>query len=230
MRLTTAIIQDIRFQFRHGFYYVYAILSAMYIIVLHFLPDPIVYPTLTLILFTDICTLGFFFIGAIILLERGQNITESLFVTPLRLAEYLLSKSVSFLILSMLSTLVVLLGASIPIQDYFWFIWGLILSSTIYTLFGIIFATKAKHVNDYFVRALGMGLLISLPLIGHLGLFDTPLFYLFPTKATLILLDVIGKVYSLPEKLYAGISLFFWTLILAYLAYYRFEKHVRHPA
>ncbi len=230
MRLTTAISQDMRFQFRHGFYYVYAILSVMYIVVLRFLPDEMVHSALTLILFTDICTLGFFFIGAIILLERGQNITESLFVTPLRLSEYLLSKSISFLILSTLSALIVLVGAAIPVQNFLWFIWGLILSSVIYTLFGIVFATKAKHVNDYFVRALGMGLFISLPLLGHLGLFDTPLFYLFPTKSTLILLDVIGNAYSLTAKLYAAISLLLWTLVFAYLAYYRFEKHVRHPA
>ncbi|NQV49093.1 MAG: hypothetical protein HQ507_01245, partial [Candidatus Marinimicrobia bacterium] len=59
MRLVISLKQDIRFQFRHGFYYVYAILSVIYILVLRFLPDALVHPTMILILFTDVCALGF---------------------------------------------------------------------------------------------------------------------------------------------------------------------------
>jgi len=230
MRLVISLKQDIRFQFRHGFYYVYAILSVIYVLVLRFLPVPLVHPTMVLILFTDVCALGFFFVGAIILLERGQNITESLFVTPLRLYEYLLSKLLSFLILSVLSTGIIILGASIHMQNVVWFCFGLIFSSGIYTLFGLVFAAKARNVNDYFVRSLGMGMLISLPIVAYLGLFDSPLFYLFPSKATLILLDALGQTHTSGELVYAGVSLLFWTLLFAFMAHRRFENHVRHPA
>ncbi len=230
MRLVISLKQDIRFQFRHGFYYVYAILSVFYILVLRFLPVPLVHPTMVLILFTDVCALGFFFVGAIILLERGQNITESLFVTPLRLYEYLLSKLLSFLILSVLSTGIIILGASIHMQNVVWFCFGLILSSGIYTLFGLVFAAKARNVNDYFVRSLGMGMLISLPIVAYLGLFDSPIFYLFPSKATLILLDALGRTYPSGELVYAGVSLLVWILLFAFMAHRRFENHVRHPA
>ncbi len=230
MRLATSLVQDIRFQFRHGFYYVYGILSVMYILVLRFLPEPIVHPTMVLILFTDVCALGFVFIGATILLEKGQNITESLFVTPLRLYEYILSKLVSFLILSLLSTLVIILAARIHLENLGWFCFGLILSSLIYTLFGLIFAARARNVNDYFVRSLGLGMLISLPIVAYLGLFDSPIFYLFPSKATLILLDALGKNYPTGKLVYAGVSLLFWMFLFAFIAHRRFENHVRHPA
>lgn len=230
MRFLAAITQDIRFQFRHGFYYVYGILTLIYIILLQLLPDQWVQPTLTLILFVDICTLGFFFVGAIVLLERGQNIMESIFVTPLLLREYLFSKQLSFLILSCVSALLIVLGAGSQLNDMFWFLVGLILSSSLFTFFGLAFATKARHVNDYFVRSLGLGLLLSLPLVAYLNLFDSALFYLFPAKATLILLDVLAVTYSSGEKFYAAVSLLVWTIFLAYMAYGLFEKHVRHPA
>ncbi|MBT3228674.1 MAG: hypothetical protein HOD43_10435 [Candidatus Marinimicrobia bacterium] len=230
MRLLAAMVQDIRFQFRHGFYYAYAILTILYIIVLRLLPGTMVYPALTLILFTDICTLGFFFIGAIVLLERGQNLTESLFITPLRLHEYLLAKILSFLFLATLSALLIMLGASIGGKDLMWFVFGAVFSALIYTLFGLIFAARARHVNDYFVKSLGAGLLISLPILAYVRLFDTPLFYLFPTRATLILLDVLGTDYALSEKLFSVASLLIWFLILGSWVYQRFNKYVRHPA
>ncbi len=230
MRLTASIQQDISFQFRHGFYYAYAVLTVLYIVLLRILPDTLVFPALTLILFSDICTLGFFFIGAIVLLEKGQNLTDSLFVTPLRLQEYLLSKIISFLLLSFTSAALIVVGGGALGQDMIWFTFGVILSASIYTLFGLIFAARARHVNDYFVRALGIGLLISLPVVAYIGLFEAQLFDLFPTRATLILLDVLGKDYTLSEKLFASGSLILWGAALSGFAYYRFEKYVRHPA
>ncbi|MBT3253551.1 MAG: hypothetical protein HN995_05925 [Candidatus Marinimicrobia bacterium] len=230
MRLLAAVAQDIRFQFRHGFYYAYLVLTVLYIITLRLLPESLVHPALTLILFTDICALGFFFIGAIVLLERGQNLPQSLFVTPLRLHEYLLAKIFSFLFLSIASAFLIMLGAFVGGQDLIWFIFGAIMSTLIYTLFGLVFAARARHVNDYFVKALGIGLLISLPIFAYLRLFDTPLFYVFPTRATLILLDVLNVDYSISEKLFSVVSLVIWFFILSGITYQRFDKHVRHPA
>jgi len=230
VRLLAALGQDIRFQFRHGFYYIYAVLTILYIIVLRLLPDTLVHPALTLILFTDICALGFFFIGAIVLLERGQKLTENLFVTPLRLHEYLLAKSLSFLFLSALSTLLIMLGAWVGGQDLIWFILGVVFSALIYTLFGLVFAARARHVNDYFVKALGIGIFLSLPLFAYLQLFHTPLFYIFPTRATLILLDVLGTDYAMSEKIFSVVNLLIWLAIFSWWGYQRFNKYVRHPA
>jgi len=230
MRLLAAIGQDMRFQFRHGFYYAYAVLTILYIVILRLLPEAYRFPALTVILFADICALGFFFVGAIVLLEKGQNIAQSLFVTPLRLSEYLLAKQISFLILSVSSAAAIMLGATIWGKDMIWFAMGVILSASVYTLFGLVFATRARHVNDYFVKALGIGLIISSPILTYAGLFDTQLFYLLPTRATLILLDVLANDYSTGEKVYAFSSLFIWLAITSIWAWVRFEKYVRHSA
>ena len=131
MRLTAAIRQDINFQFRHGFYHAYGILTIIYILLLRVLPETLVYPAVTLILFTDICALGFFFIGAIVLLEKGQSLTDSLFVTPLRLHEYLLSKLLSFMVLSFVSEVLIVVGGGAWGQDMLWFGMGVILSAGI---------------------------------------------------------------------------------------------------
>jgi len=194
------------------------------------LPESFQYPALTYILFTDVCALGFTFIGALVILEKGQNITESLFVTPIRLSEYLLAKQISFLTLTLLSTEVIMLGAGIWGERTGWFFIGILLSAPIYTFLGLVFAAKARHVNDYFVKTLGIGLLISTPILAYAQLFDTPLFYLLPTRATLILLDVMRQNPSAEEIIYALASLVVWLIITWRWAWMRFEKHVRHPA
>lgn len=39
MRIRTAVVFDIRFQWRHGFYGVYLIVCAFYVVLLHFIPE-----------------------------------------------------------------------------------------------------------------------------------------------------------------------------------------------
>jgi ABC-type multidrug transport system ATPase subunit len=51
MRLLHAVLADIRFQIKHGFYLVYAIITAMYLIILSFLPENILSIALPLIVF-----------------------------------------------------------------------------------------------------------------------------------------------------------------------------------
>ena len=95
MRFTSALKYDLKFQIRHGFYYAYAFVVTFYLIALLNIPLGIREWVTTLVIFSDTSVLGFFFVGSIILLERGQGTLNTLFVTPIRLHEFLLSKSLS---------------------------------------------------------------------------------------------------------------------------------------
>jgi len=77
MRLRHAILADIRFQIKHGFYLVYVIITIMYLIILSFLPENILSVALPVVVFSDPSVLGLFFIGGIILLEKGQGALPS---------------------------------------------------------------------------------------------------------------------------------------------------------
>lgn len=226
MRTVNAIKFDILFQLRHGFYYAYLFVTAIYVLALLNLPESI-RPTVTiLLLFTDTTMLGFFFIGAIVLLEKSQNIHESLFVTPLRVSEYFFSKVFSLMILSILSSLIIALAANGKIHNFLLFTIGLILTSCFFTLSGFVFASRAKNVNDYFARALGMGLGLSLPIMGFFHVFETPIYYLFPTQATLIFLNAAFVETKSSELIYALVCLILWTGVAARMAYLAFEKHI----
>ncbi|KAA3618724.1 MAG: hypothetical protein DWQ05_07110 [Calditrichaeota bacterium] len=226
MRLLDAIRYDMLFQFRHGFYFVYLLITILYIIVILFLPADIQNKATTFLLFSDTATLGFFFIGAIILLEKDQNILESLFVTPLKIYEYFLAKVISLAIISMISAVAILIFTHGLSANWHVFIPGFLLSSGFFTIFGAIFGIIAKSVNDYFAKILGIGLVMATPILSYFSIFETPVFYLLPTHATLILIDVVFVNYSALEIFYAFVNLSFWIAAASGLASWVFAKHI----
>jgi len=226
MRVAHAIKYDMLFQYRHGFHHAYLIVTVIYVLALLNLSANVRQTVTTVLLLTESAALGSFFIGAMLLLEREQNTLESLFVTPLRISEYFAARVVSLTLLALASALAIVLLTHGPFEHVVLFITGLALSSCFYTLFGFIFAVRAKNVNDYFAKAIGAGLLICLPVLGYLQVVDTPLFYLFPTQATLMLLDIVFRDFSTLELIYAYGCLLIWTAAAGWFAYREFYRHI----
>jgi len=226
MRLLASLRYDITFQFRHGFYYAYIFISVLYILILRNLPEG-VRPTVTsLVIFSDTGILGFFFIGAIILLEKAQNTLESLFVTPLRLGEYFISKVISLtLIAFLMSSVIMILGNGIP-PFPLPFVLGVLFSSVFYTLLGFIIAARAKNLNEYFVTSLLCTFIVGIPILDFFGVFQSPLFYLFPTKASLLLIHGAFQSVPLSGFIYSILYLFITSVLVYLWAYSRFTTYV----
>lgn len=79
MRLIHIVVQNIKFQFRHGFYLVYLVISLSYLAILKILSEEFARKAFVLLIFSDISILGLFFVGAIVFLERDQGIMQTLF-------------------------------------------------------------------------------------------------------------------------------------------------------
>ena len=226
MRISTALRYDVLFQFRHGFYYAYLVISIFYIIALYLLPDSLRGQITVYVLFSDIAMIGFFFVGAIVLLEKGQNILQNIFATPLRLWEYFCAKTASLTLLALISALLIVFIVHGLIPNLFLFILGLVLSAAFYTLFGMIVVANSRSVNDYFGKALGLGILLSAPLMNYLGIFKSPFFYLLPSQATLIVLDLPFFDHAAWQIIYAFVCLLAWSGIASWIAYQRFYKFI----
>lgn len=70
MRLGSLLIWDIRFQAKYGFYFLYAVLTVIYTIILLAVPESWQEKTAAILIFSDPASMGLFFMGAIILLEK----------------------------------------------------------------------------------------------------------------------------------------------------------------
>lgn len=187
-RFAAALHNDVRFQFRHGFYWAYLVVTAMYAVLLSFLPESSKPLAVQLIVFSDPSALGFFFIGGIVLLEKGQQVTDCLFVTPLLVREYIAAKVASLGLLSVAAGTSVHLFALGPGSLTAWFLIGVALTSAFFTLIGLGVAARCRTLNGFFLLSPLYTLVFLPPLFGTVGFYDTPLYYALPTQASLLLI------------------------------------------
>lgn len=162
-RLITSIKADVLFQFKHGFYYIYIIISLVYIALLSMIDENILKTVLPILIYTDPSVLGLFFIGGMVLLEKEQGILALLYITPLKVSEYILSKILTLSSISMLAGLMITIISYNGHVNYAYLLVGIFLTSIFFTLLGFIISSKAKSVNDYLVKMIPWMLLVIVP-------------------------------------------------------------------
>lgn len=161
-RILNSITADIKFQMKHGFYAVYVVLSMIYIVILNFIPMPAKSVVLPILVYTDPAALGMFFIGGMVLLEKEQGVLSLLYITPLKVYEYIISKVLTLGIISTLAAVGISLAVNIQ-TNYILLILGTLLSAIFYTLVGFLMASKSKTVNDYIIKIAPAAMLVILP-------------------------------------------------------------------
>lgn len=226
MRLMSAVNYDIRLQFRHGFYYAYLIVCVIYIIILRIIPLNIKQTAAVLVIFTDPSALGFFFLGGIILFEKGQKTLEGLFITPIRIYEYIFSKVISLTVLALASSLLIALCAVGFTFNVLVFSIGVVLSSILFILLGFTLVCFSKSVNHYLIFSPLYMILFMAPVVDYLGFFKQPFFYIFPSTASLLLLDTSFTGITFPRFVYAVILLCAWIYATYKWAYHWFYKYI----
>lgn len=184
-RIFTAFKADVIFQIKQGFYFVYILLALLYLILLSQFDMSVVKIMLPIIVYIDPSVLGLFFIGGITMLEKEQGILALIYVTPLRMWEYMLSKLASLTVLSLTVAIVITFISYNGSVNYFLLIAAILLTSTFYTLVGFIIATKSKSVNAFFMKMLPPMILMILPCFLLIIKMDLVLLNFIPSIATL---------------------------------------------
>lgn len=210
MRLAGAIAYDIKLQYRQGFYYAYLVISAFYVVLLRFLPASVRETADILLTFTDPSMLGFFFIGGLVLLEKGQDIHNTLFVTPYKPEEYILSKTLSLTILSAISSYLIHISEFGFTTNPLLFMLGVVLTSVFFTFAGMGVAFRCRSLNGFFFLSTMVTFVFLLPISGFLDIWSTPLYYVLPTQGSFILLRSAFEQIPASQILYAVLLLAGW--------------------
>jgi fluoroquinolone transport system permease protein len=221
MRWMHAILADARFQLKQGFYLVYVIITLMYLVILSFLPDDALSVVLPLLVYSDPSVLGLFFIGGIILLEKTQGVLSVLVVSPLRTMEYILSKVVTLAFISVLAAVVITVFSYREPVQWLWFILSTVLTSSLFTLCGIMINAGCQTVNQYMLKTIPYMLLLVLPCFSLLGFPYSFLFVAVPSVAALKLM--LGAYLGIDW--YEGIALVLYLIGVNYL-FLRWTKRV----
>jgi len=191
MRLLNALRADIRFQFKQGFYLVYLLLTLVYMVVLARLPREWESVAVPLTVFSDPSMVGFFFIGAIVMLEKVQGVLQYVTVTPLRSIEYLLAKVISLTLVALTAGVLITLATYQDSLNWAVLLVGITLTSSFFVA-----AANCTTMNQYFIKMIPYMLLIVLPCFSVVGFPYSWVFNIFPSVAGLHL--VLGAYNGIP--------------------------------
>lgn len=152
-RLGALFAHDLRLQYRYGIYVAYAFVIAFYIAVLigagNWLPRWLP----AFIVFSDPAAVGFFFLGGLMMLERGEGVRLALAASPVTARDYVASKAATLTMLATVATALLipfLHGLAVRAELL---LPAVALTSLAYVGIGVPIARRFRTVNGYLVGA-----------------------------------------------------------------------------
>ncbi|WP_291578332.1 hypothetical protein [Clostridium sp. UBA6640] len=191
MRILHSIKYDIMSQYKNGIYFIYGFISIIYILALQLIPSNFTNTALIFLIFSDPTFLGFFFVGAMVLLERNQGIPLALSITPLTLQEYIISKCISLSLISVIVSLIITFTVKGLEFNIILLISVIAVNSMIFTLIGLITGMYSKTLNHYFLIATLVGIVIAIPILNYFKITSFELFNIFPTYVAISLIEKV---------------------------------------
>ncbi|MFH5843325.1 ABC transporter [Haladaptatus sp. CMAA 1909] len=218
---------DTRLQVRYGIYSVYAVLTVLFVLGVRLTDLSLRTDVAVLVIALDPTALGFYFIAALVLFEKREGVVEALVVSPLSDRGYLASKAITLSFLATLvSTLVAVLGHGATPRIVILVV-GVALSASLFVSIGFVAIARFDSINEYFLTAVFWGgILFVPPLVGYVGLVESPLLYLFPTQATLLVIEAGFHPISSLNLLYGFGYLVAGNVVAYILARRAFRKHI----
>ena len=213
MRLGRLIRGDIHFQWKYGFYFIYFILTLLYVCAITALPEYWKKDIAAIMIYSDPAAMGLFFMGAIVLLEKSQKVLNAMVVSPVKVSEYILSKTIALIAISTIIALILgLVSGGIAV--------GTALTSAIFTMLGIIAATRISNLNQFLIVIMPIEIVCFVPPIVGLFVKLPDIFCLFPFVACMNI--ITGK----SSLLSFDMILVFATLIILYMVARHTVEHM----
>lgn len=130
------------------------------------------------------------FVAGMVILEKAEHTIDAQLVTPLRVSEYLSSKLLTLTLFALLECVIIVAIAWGPSEIRIVpLLAGILFMGSFFTLCGLTRVARHGSVTGFLMPgAFLWGLIMPLPLLDHFGLWPSPIWYLWPTQAHLLLL------------------------------------------
>jgi fluoroquinolone transport system permease protein len=227
--LLSAVGWDLRLQLRYQIVTISAIVTLLYSVILPAVPAGVIDDALVVLIFSDPSMLGFLFVGALVLFERGANTLQAVVVTPLSSSQYLWSKAISLTLIAVpCGFAMAVAGRGVDLAPLA-LLAAIVLTSLLFVFLGFVGVARARTVNEYLLIVPFFFTPLILPLLGFAGVADTAAFYVIPSQASLILFQAAFEPRPAWEIAYA-VSFLLASLAAAFAwARRAFETSIRSP-
>ncbi len=217
MRLGRLIRGDIHFQWKYGFYFIYFILTLLYVCAIAALPEHWKKDIAAIMIYSDPAAMGLFLWGDCSF-GKSQKVLNAMVVSPVKISEYILSKTIALIAISTIIALI--LGLVSGSNHLLGIAVGTALTSAIFTMLGIIAATKISNLNQFLIVIMPIEIVCFVPPIVGLFVKLPDIFCLFPFVACMNL--ITGK----SSLLSFDMILVFATLIILYMVARHTVEHM----
>ncbi len=223
-----AVAWELLLQVRYQVVTVAVVVTVLYCVLLRLAPDSVRETLTVVVIFSDPTTLGFIFVGVLVLFERGAGTLQAVVVSPLSAVQYLWAKATSLTVVVVPCSVVIAavsrggLGFNVPVL-----VLGTGLTSVMLVFIGLIGVVRARSLNAYLVVTPLFLVPLMLPLAPYLLHTWFPLFYLVPTSGSVLLLDAAMTSAVGWEAVYGVCILVAAIVVVQRAARRSFEKHVR---
>lgn len=213
MRKVNVIKGDMLFQWKYGFYMLYLLMIIIYYVIFSFLTGNVKDTIVSICVYSDPAAMGMFFMGALILLEKSQRITNTIAISPVTVEEYILGKIVSVGIISEIVGVILMLQGHT--ENYFFCAIGIFAGSVIFSLCGIIVGAKIESLNQYIIGTLPFEIMGFVPVILYrIGfMWDNKLMIIHPGCSVMRLIEGDTEM-----AVGAVVSIVIWTILLFWIA------------
>ena len=225
MRLQTAVRWDMRLQFRNGFYYAATFIAVLMAVLLWQFRQAEMTIILPVFVLGNMTINTFYFMAGLVLLEKGDGVLEGLIVTPLRQSEYLAAKLISLTLLTIGENFVIVTAVFGFDYNLILFVAGVGLTACFNILLGFIAVARYDSINRFIMPSILVTSTLSLPLLDYLGFWQTPLIYLHPVQAMILLLKGAFQPIATWQIVYGVLFAALWIVLLFKVSqriFYRF--------
>ena len=169
-------------------------------------------------IYSDPAAMGLFFMGAIVLLEKSQKVLNAMVVSPVKVSEYILSKTVALIAIS--TVIAMILGFVSGSNQLLSIAVGTALTSAIFTMLGIIAATKISNLNQFLIVIMPIEIVCFVPPIVGLFVELPKIFCFFPFISCMNFITGTSSLLSFDT------ILVFSTLIILYMVARHTVEHM----
>lgn len=189
-RLLSTMKLDAAVQFRNKFYYIGIGLALVIAAILAaFFEHESLGQMIPIFFLFAIGGSTLLYVAGLVIFEKDEHTMDAMLVSPLRLNEYMASKVITLTLLVIVESLLAValsygLGGFNPLL----LIGGIALMAIMLTLIGFVLVVRYDTITDFLIPVLVVGLVLQLPFIQFLGIWENPIWYLIPTSAPTVLM------------------------------------------
>ena len=216
-RLAAAARNDVRLQWRQGFWAAAGFVAVFATVGLRYVPHDLRLILLPPVILSNLAVGTFYFVAALVLLERAEGSLDALAVSPLRDREYTLAKVGSLALLALAEHLaVVMVGHGTDFAPGALLI-GVVMAAATYVLLGLISVLPYDSMNTYLMPSMVWIAVLSLPYLHYFELVPGPLraaLWLHPLQPSLSWLRAAFRGGDPLEAVYASVCGAAWIALL----------------